>query len=318
MGFGMGQQVGRNIMGGGNNRGRNNWGGGGGFNNNRGGRRRRPGVGGIGCGSEVFVILVFIFVAYWVMSNSGGIGFGSANIPRSTYERTRITNVADGNVLTAVDNTTQGGWFSDRRPMETGAQEAFNRTGVKFGIYVANTIDGNPRNDNDLYTFADNLYTEWFGDSPSHLLLVLIDLGRGEFTSWVITGASASTVFDDREALGILNGYLAHNWELADPDRFNPITEGQMFGDTLRKTAERIMTVTPSTARVVMPWVAGLIAIIIVFVGINTAIKNNAKRKLAAAEQERAAAELLAAPIAGLDGQANDPLLEKYNQNPDE
>jgi hypothetical protein len=263
-------------------------------------------------GIETVIIVIFIAVALWFV-----FGSTSANVERSTIERSKITNVASDDVLEYFDDTHSGGWFSNSRAMQTGAQEAFNLTGVKFGIWVTNDLNGdtNP-SDALLEAYTDALYEVIFGDSPSHLLLLLVELDYGEYAYWVGRGASASTVFDS-EALDILGGYLAHYWDLADPYRSSPISESEMFGKTLSETAKRIMTVTPTTAQTVMPWIFGLAAIIIVFLGVNAAIKSNTKRKLAAAEQARADAELLNTPIAGLDGAPqSDPLLDKYNNPP--
>ena len=301
LGFGMGQQVGRNIMGGGNNN-RNR-----GFNNNNR-RHNNRGRQKAGCGVEVVVIIIFIVIALMIMGDSMG-GTAGMSVDRSTVERTAIRSTAPGDSLVYFDDTGDN-WFTNARAMENGAREAYRLTGVKFGIWVANDINGNYNpSDAVLDEFANALYEVLFEDSRDHFLLVLIDLGNEYFAARHVIGGSALTVFDP-EAIDIFYGYLDYYWH-AGSARYS---ESEMFGHTLQKTAERIMSVTPSALSVIMPWIFGLTVIIIVFVGINAAIKSNTKRKLAAAEQDRAAAELLNTPIAGLDTNPTDPLLDKYKE----
>jgi uncharacterized membrane protein len=314
MGFGMGQQMGRNMMGGGRRRGGFH---GGGFGHGgRRGRRAFGGMGyggGMGCGTTI-IMLVFIFIIVAVL-NEGMSNVGRQRIPPSTVVRTALTSsaIADGDVLTYQDATRQENWFNNTRAMQNGANAANRLTGVKFGIYVANEINGNSRPGNTaLNEFADNLYEQWFGNSGGHVLIVLIDDGQGNFVAMDIVGSSARTVFDD-EAMDILFGFIDRYWN--EPDRYD---ESQMFGLAFEYTAERIMTVTPTTAQVVARWIFIPIIIIVIFIGIVMALKANEKRRLAAAEQTRADAELLATPIAGLDGAPQrDPLLEKYNDPQD-
>jgi len=294
MGFGMGQQAGRNMMGGGRNGRGGNWG------NNRGRGGRGMGAGRVGCGIEVFVIIAFIVIVLLFALPS------NMSIQRSTVERTALTNVATGDIVTVLDATDNEDWFTNDRALQEGAREAHRLTGVKFGIFVTDNV-ANPR-DSEMKETAQYLYDELFEDSNGHLLILLVDLGNGEYASWYEMGSAVQTVFD-AQAMDILYGFLDKYW--ANPDRY---TESEMFGLTLRETSERIMSVTPSTLQVMMPWLFGLLAIIVLFIGINAALKNNAKRREAAAEQARADAELLATPIAGLDGaSASDPLLDKYS-----
>jgi hypothetical protein len=320
LGFGIGQQVGRNIMGGGNNnRNNNNWGNNNrnnrNFNNNMGGGR--GGRRGCGCGTiigiEVIIIIVVIFVALQFIGGLGALGIGSRAVPPSTVERVKISHTCGHDTLVYYDDTSTGDWFTGAREMENGARAAHNRTGVKYGIYVTD-IYASPgfNNVNALTNLADALYEEWFGDCAGHLMLAFIDLGDGSFLAADIIGGAARTVYDN-EAIDILAGYIRNYWD--QPDRYD---ESQMFGKALENSAERIMSVTKTPFQIAMPWIFGLLAIVAVFIGVNFAIRNNTKRKQAAADAARADAELLNTPLAGLDGTPQaDPLLEKYN-NPEQ
>ena len=284
----MGSQMGRNMMG--------------------GRRNRRGGSGsGMGCMSLISVLIVVIFIstaAFMLYEKTGG------GITPSTVSRTALSgaSVEPGDVLTYEDATRYEDWFYNSQAMTNGANIAHNLTGVKFGIYVTDEINGNSRpSPASLDEFSDNLYEEWFGDSSGHLLIVLVDSGIGHFSATDIGGNSARTVFDD-EAMGIFYNYLERYWN--EPDNYD---DSEMFGLALSNTAERIMSITPTVSQVIIPWIFGLLAIIAVFVGATVVLKANTKRKLAAAEQAKADAELLATPIDGLDGTPpSDPLLDKY------
>jgi len=287
----MGRNIGYAITGGRNNR-----------SGGAGGGRRGCGI--VGIFAVIIIVFIIIAMVFALLSTSGG--------PRSTFERTALTNIAPGDVLTYFDYTGDN-WFTDARRMESGAREAYRLTGVKFGIYVTKDISGETKpSDNILGAFTDALYDELFGDSNGHFLLVMVDLGDGHYAAWHAMGGLVQTVFDN-EAVDIFYDRLDNYW-YAGSDRY---TESEMFGLTLQRTAERIMKITPTFWQAMAPWLFGLAAIIVIFVGVTVVLMASAKRKEAAAEQAKADAELLATPIAGLDGPpAPDPLLEKYSQEP--
>jgi len=136
-------------------------------------------------------------------------------------------------ILVYFDDTWNGDWFTNPRPMLNGAQEAYDLTGVKFGIWACNDIldDTNP-SDAALAEFTEALYEVLFEDSEEYLLIVLIDLDNGDFAAWHVAGSSASVAFDD-EAMELFYSYLSHYWDL--PDRY---TESEMFGLSLSAAAK--------------------------------------------------------------------------------
>ncbi|MCL2055455.1 MAG: hypothetical protein FWG90_13630 [Oscillospiraceae bacterium] len=305
IGLSVGSQIGRRLMGGRRRSGYSTRGSyGGGYN-----RRRR----GFGISHVLAIVTLIVIAASVINSSSRSQGANAGNIPQSTVSRAALTGaaVASGDILTYEDATRDGDWFFNTRAMQNGAESAHRLTGVKFGIYVADEINGNSRpGSSELNEFADGLYEDWFANSGGHLLVVLVDSGNGDFAAMDIIGSSARTVFDN-EAMNIFYGYLDSYWQ--QPEAYD---ESEMFGLALSNTAERIMTVTPTTAQVIVPWIFVVVIVIVVFIGVIVALNANAKRKRAAAEQSRADAALLATPIAGLDGAPpRDPLLDRY-RNP--
>ena len=262
-------------------------------NNSSGGSARGSARGII---NLLFIIVILIVLGYFFLSVDNGI-------PRNTVERTALTSIAPGDVLIYKDATSSGGWFSGSvSEMESGANEAHRLTGVKFGVYV---IDGN-HTDEALEELADRVYGEWFGDSGSHMLIVLADLGNGEFAAMDMIGDQAGTIFDN-EAMKIFYGYLARYWK----DNFN---EYKMFGRALSDSANRIMHITPTFGSRMAPFLGVSAVILVIFVGLTFALKASAKRKMAEAEKAKASAELLNTKIEGLDTTEDDPLLDKYSQ----
>ena len=272
MGYSMGRQMGSRLMGGGRGRGKS--------------------AGGFGC-SSIFMILIpilIIVVALILFSDTSGVD-------RSTINRTAITNIADGDVLTYRDATDAGDWFTNDAPMRSGANDAHKLTGVKFGIFVFDKLTAS---DAELRDVSKMLYDEYFGQSTGHLLILLIDEGNGHYILWYEAGNAAATVFD-AEAMKIFNGFIGKYWDA--PDKY---TESEMFGLALKNTAERIMTITPTFGSRVAPFIGVAVIIFVIFLGVTVALKASAKRKEAAAAEAEANAALLNSDLKTFGESGND------------
>jgi cbb3-type cytochrome oxidase subunit 3 len=259
----------------------------------------------------LFGTLSRVFVS--LCGDSFFAGLNGLNGYNNTTVRERLINPAEGAVLRYEDATNAGDWFAkDAAVMETGAQRAFELTGVKYGVYV---MDGDYTGD-ELYELADALYGEWFGNSSKHLLIMLADVGDGTYAAMDIIGNQARGIYDD-EAMSLYFAFLDGYWD--DPDNY---TESQMFGFAMLNTAERIMTVTPSPFELILPYLIksaiafGAIVLLVIIVAL--LVFASVKRKRAEAERARANAELLRTPVAGLDTDLPDELLLKYSQKKDE
>jgi len=160
---------------------------------------------------------------------------GNAHEPVQTQTQARGGASFFGDILTYVDDTHLGGWFDAPRPLELGAQEAHELTGVKFGIWACNDILGNTSPSvAELEDFSFALYQTLFEDSQEHLLLVWVDLGDGYFNAMDVIGSQARVLFTD-VAMNNLFDELEYYWHF--PERY---TESEMFGLALAQTARWI------------------------------------------------------------------------------
>lgn len=231
------------------------------------------------------------------------------DIPDSTIERKPLpVGAAQGDVIVYRDDTGDGDWFDNRSVLMAGATEAYNLTGVKFGILATRDINGNiSPSESELAAYADELYQEWFPDDEAHLLMVVVDQPhRDGYHVYYKTGISTLSVFDD-QAIDVLDSYLYKYW-------VSTMTTSEMFSKVLSDTAKHIMQVTKSPVATLAPWIiVGFVICLII--GIMPAIlRMKARKKEAEAERMRAEAELLGTPIAGLDTEpmSASELADKY------
>ena len=216
---------------------------------NTGGYRRRsyggfgggPGGGcGTGCGS-LFVILIVLAAAYFFLFSigSGGNNSGSGtSITRSTIEREALPS---GSVNETEYYTDDAGWIKNKTELTDGLRHFYKKTGVQPYVYITEQINGsNTASSKEVETFANNLYDELFTDE-AHLLLVFYEGMPSQYTTRYVTGTQAKQVIDD-EAGDILLDYIDRNY-------YGDYNDSQLFGESFRSAADRIMDVTRS------PWI---------------------------------------------------------------
>lgn len=267
--FGGGRGGGRGggSFGGGGNRGGSSWGGGG-YNrrpvirtgpviNTWGTRRRRnygggpggPGGGcGSGCGTTILIlaVLAFIFIIMLPLltGNSGGNSNGSNNsIAPSTIEREPLPA---GSVNETAYYTDEANWIQNETVLIDGLRHFYNETGVQPHLYITNEINGsNNASQDEVAAFASDLYDELFTDE-AHLLVVFYEGIPDRYITQYITGTQAKQVIDT-EAANILLDYIDRNYyDLS-------LNEDELFSQSFRQAADRIMEVTRS------PWIPVLI-----------------------------------------------------------
>jgi hypothetical protein len=250
-------------------------------------------------GMLVFVAVVLPLLMFGLIVNScTADSNASKDVPKSTINRTKLTNTADGPVLRYENATKDDDWFgSGASDLTNRANEANKLTGVKFGIYVTEGY----YSDDELDELANDVYDEWFGGSQGHLLIVLTDLRDDNFKDWYAIGNQALTVFDENEAMPIFNGYLSNYWSQVDGYGDYKYSGYQIFGMALEDTAKRIMGVTFWTT--IAPYLSVEAVILVVVIGLIIFLKVKTKRDEAAADLARADAELLSTPPPG-DGTA--------------
>jgi hypothetical protein len=165
------------------------------------------------------------------------------NEPAPLPENTQTGSYSVGDILTYIDGTDAGDWFIDDGAMQHGAREAYELTGVKFGIFVTDNV-GEPT-DAELHETTEMLYDEFFGDSTEHLMLFVVDLGNGEFAAWHIAGSQARLMFAEHIMLSFYEEF-SYYWYL--PDRY---TESEMFGLALSQTARWIAARAPAVPAII-------------------------------------------------------------------
>lgn len=250
------------------------------------------------------IIFGIIFLKLALFSSTA-----NRDIPDSTIERKPLpVGAAQGDVIVYRDDTGDGDWFDNRSVLMAGATEAYNLTGVKFGILATRDINGNiSPSESELAAYADELYQEWFPDDEAHLLMVVVDQPhRDGYHVYYKMGISTLSVFDD-QAVDVLDSYLYKYW-------VSTMTTSEMFSKVLSDTAKHIMQVTKSPVETLAPWlIVGFVIYLIIGI-MPVILRMKARKKEAEAERMRAEAELLGTPIAGLDTEpmSASELADKY------
>lgn len=262
---------------------------------------------GSGVGKTILTLVIIFGIIFLMLALFSSTA--NRDIPDSTIERKPLpVGAAQGDVIVYRDDTGDGDWFDNRSVLMAGATEAYNLTGVKFGILATRDINGNiSPSESELAAYADELYQEWFPDDEAHLLMVVVDQPhRDGYHVYYKTGISTLSVFDD-QAIDVLDSYLYKYW-------VSTMTTSEMFSKVLSDTAKHIMQVTKSPVETLAPWIiVGFVICLII--GIMPAILlMKARKKEAEAERMRAEAELLGTPIAGLDTEpmSASELADKY------
>lgn len=245
--------------------------------------------------SILFIVVLCVTVLFGALIV--GSSLNSGGIPSSTIERQALPmGAAQGEVIKFRDDTGDGDWFDNRSILVAGATEAYNLTGVKFGVLATRDINGNVNpTDSEMADYADQLYREWFPDDEAHVLIVTLDQPhRNGYHVYFKVGLSAQTVFD-QQSIDVIDSYLYKYW-------VSDMTTSEVFSKTISDTAKRIMVVTPSTMSVIAPWVIGGLVLSLLIGMTPIIVRMSARKKQAEAELRRAEADILSTPIAGLDG----------------
>lgn len=195
--------------------------------------------------AAVFVIPVF-------MLNVAGLG---NSITKSTIEREPLETQY---VITTDWYTDELDWIQSDTKLESGMKQFYKKTGVQPYLYITDTVNGTTHpTENDMDTYANQLYDELFKDEGHILLLFYEYNSNSEYKTWYVCGAMAKTVMD-QEACDILLDYIDHYY-------FSDLSEDDMFSTAFEKASERIMTVTKSPLPMIILAVIVLIIVVIAF-----------------------------------------------------
>lgn len=230
-------------------------GGSGGSNQNNDNRPSNKNGGcGTGCGTVLIILIIFALVITLIIAFSSiGSGASGTDIINSTVAREPLPK---GSVNETGYYTDEVDWIGNTTTLTSGLKYFYDKTGVQPYVYITDTVNGShyPSYD-ELQDYANSLYDQLFTDE-AHLLLVFFEYTPSDYMDYYVTGTQAKTVVDT-EAGDILLDYI---------DRYyydSGLTDEEMFGNSFRDAADRMMEVTKS------PWITvfsifGVFAVLII------------------------------------------------------
>ncbi len=271
-----------------------------------GGSNNPNNSGGSGCSGFLYILgilLVIILVGALLGScdNTGGYDTGSSSsVAASTVQREALPASASEDVGWYTD--ADGDWIHNTSLLTNGLKSFYQQTGVRPYLYIL--PNGTTTSVSDLQSRAESLYSELFSDE-GHFLLVFCDDGEGGYNCGYAVGSQAKTVMDS-EAISILGDYL---------DRYYSdmsISEEEIFSNAFAKTAERIMTVTGSTARTTTMVLGGVAAVAIVAGVVIFVVRKKSADKAAEAKRTQ---DILNTPLEKFGSDEVEELAKKYQSD---
>lgn len=214
----------------------------------------------------VIAILVIIgFVMLFAVDN---------NTIKSTIEREPIkpVNSFAGDCL--IDNLN---WIMDKKTVLAGMHKFYSETGVQPYLYIDDNVHGDKHvSERDLHNFAEELYNEYAAPNEQCIILLFFEWKDSDVTTYYIAGKGAQSVMDD-EACDILLDYTEglYTSDLSDEEYFSAI---------FVKTANRIMSVSPTLASRI-PLMIGGVVVCALIVAIVVLVNMKHKRDKEKAEE---------------------------------
>lgn len=225
------------------------------------------------------VIVIFMMVVIFT-ALAGSFGGGVA---RSTVEREPLKPYASFNKNAYDDDA---GWIHDRKALQKGMESFYKQTGIQPALAIYEEIDGERYlSDSKIEDFMYEEYDRLIGHERG-LLLLFCEYDDSDWYAYYMAGEDAQTVMDS-EASEILMDYV-HSLYTNDS-----YSDEEFFGAVFEKTADRIMTVSPTFASKIPVIVGGAVVIVLLFVGLK-ALKEKNRRD---AEKAKETEKLLNTPI---------------------
>lgn len=254
-----------------------------------------------GCLPTIIVIF-FAFVLVGALSAliSGDFGSSGGIKTSSTVERTALP-------LGTVQNSgyfqdDDGDWIEDPRELDQAMRQFCLDTGVV--PYLIIFPNGSYTTQAELTEKATAYYGEHYDDG-AHFVLAFCDNDKGGFNAGYYIGAQAKSVMDS-EALNIFAEYLDKNYDNRS------LTETEVFADTYRDTAERIMT---TDADRLMPSyiVSAVVAGIVIIVALVLFARK--KRREAEEREQKRQQEILNTPLEKFEDHSVEELAREYERS---
>ena len=264
-----------------------------------GGGSDNSGCGGVGCGIVIAVFALILLVSVFfacVDSYDTGSSY-SSSVAASTVEREALPASAVNE--TAYYTDADGDWIHYASQLESGLRHFYKKTGVQPYVYIL--PNGTTTSTSDLQSRAEKLYGELFTDD-AHFILVFCDDGEGGYNCGYAVGSQAKTIMDS-EAISILADYL---------DRYYSdfsLSEEEIFSKAFSDAADRIMTVTGSTARTTTKVLGGVAVVALIAGTVIIVVKKRDEQKKAEAKRTQ---EILNTPLEKFGSDEVEELAKKY------
>ncbi|MDR2296620.1 MAG: hypothetical protein LBD95_07475 [Clostridiales Family XIII bacterium] len=234
---------------------------------------RRPG----GCSTGFFVVcvLLILIVAAVLLLRYASV----AAAPASTYQRTPLP---EGLALETAYLKDDAHWIGNVGEVERAMRHFRDKTGVFPYLWIADSVDGGTAiSDEEAEAALNALYDAEIADE-GHIVILFFEPYSGVYDIYYIVGAAARTVLD-REACDILMHYFERYY-------YGDYDDEGYFAKVFTDAADRIMSKTVPTSRILLFAAVGLIALIVVCLFVVTMVKRTNERK-------RLNAEILNTPI---------------------
>ena len=192
-----------------------------------------------------------------------------------------------------------GGWIHNSELLGRGLRYFDQMTGVHPYVYIL--PNGLTTSTSDLQSCAEHLYGELFTDNR-HFILVFCDDGEGGYNCGYAVGLQAKTIMDS-EAISILADYL---------DRYYSdfsLSEEEIFSKAFSDAADRIMTVTGSTARTTTKVLGGVAVVALIAGTVIIVVKKRDEQKKAEAKRTQ---DILNTPLEKFGSDEVEELAKKY------
>ncbi len=200
-----------------------------------------PGGSGSGCGAAFLVVLIIVLVlcffgAFARYKNQTSDNYGSyetSGTSNKGWGCEKYTGTVDSSRGYWADESTDGEkWIdnSNRRYLEEGFGEFYDKTGVFPYLYIVNSYGDR----GDFATYEEKVYADLFGDCPGNLLFVFISQ---EESYYIAAGTGTGSVINSRTVPDVIQSKLSSCWYNSKYD--NDLAK--IFGAALSGSATLLM-----------------------------------------------------------------------------
>ncbi|MDR2133450.1 MAG: hypothetical protein LBP30_08985 [Clostridiales Family XIII bacterium] len=233
---------------------------------------RRPGS----VAAAATVVCVIIIVVFWLLISRVLL---ADSAPPSTYQREPL---AEGIALETDYLKDDANWIDNVSMVERAMKYFYDKTGVFPYLWIADSVDGRTSlSDSEAEAALGALYDAEIGDE-GHIAILFFEPHPDNYDIYYLAGTAARSVLD-QEAVDILMNYFEQYY-------YGDYDDNEYFSEVFTDAADRIMTKTTPTSRILLIAAIALVALISLFLFTLAMAKKVNERK-------RLNAEILNTPI---------------------